>query len=102
DIARINAALQDLDAKIAQAKELLDNLISAREQAQSHLKEAKSPLHPMRSIPSELLLEIFSHCIPRVESPSDTDALHPRQAPWLLTRVCHRWRELVINSPRLW
>ncbi|KAF9029364.1 hypothetical protein BDZ89DRAFT_950640, partial [Hymenopellis radicata] len=102
DIDNARAALQNLDAKIAQAEEVLNNLLSARQQAQLHLEEAKSLLHPLRSIPSELLVEIFSHCTPRVRHGEDTDVLEPQRAPWLLTRVCHRWRELVINSPRLW
>ncbi|KAF9029345.1 hypothetical protein BDZ89DRAFT_986106, partial [Hymenopellis radicata] len=102
DMDNTRAALQNLDAKIAQAKEVLDDLLSARQQAQSHLEDAKLLLHPLRSFPSELLVEIFSHCIPRVENIEDTNTLDPRRAHWLVTRVCHRWRELMVNSPRLW
>ncbi|KAF9016237.1 hypothetical protein BDZ89DRAFT_1075817 [Hymenopellis radicata] len=96
------ATLDDLDSKIVQARELLENLLSARQQAQSHLEDTKSLLHPMRSIPDELILEIFGHCISRIPNDQDPDALDPKGAPWLLTRVCHRWREVAINSPQLW
>ncbi|KAF9016227.1 hypothetical protein BDZ89DRAFT_899818, partial [Hymenopellis radicata] len=95
-------AVEDLDLKIVQAQELLENLLSARQQAQSRLEDAKSILHPMRSIPSELLAEIFHHCIPKTYRLRELDALDPRGAPWLFSEVCRRWRELVLNTPQLW
>ncbi|KAF9034243.1 hypothetical protein BDZ89DRAFT_1062681 [Hymenopellis radicata] len=70
------AALRDLDAKISQARELLDTLLSERKQTQSHFEDAKSLLHPMLA--------------------------QPGGAPWLLTRVCRRWRALAVNLPQLW
>ncbi|KAF9012172.1 hypothetical protein BDZ89DRAFT_915428, partial [Hymenopellis radicata] len=57
------ATLDDLDAKILEARELLENLLSARQRAQSRLEDIESLFHPIRSIPSELLTEIFLHCI---------------------------------------
>ncbi|KAF9014525.1 hypothetical protein BDZ89DRAFT_962816, partial [Hymenopellis radicata] len=95
-------ALEDLDLKIVVALQLLNNLLSARQQAQSRLEDAKSILHPMRSIPNELLVTIFGHCISETANDEDPDSLDPQAAPWLLTRVCHRWRELAIDSPQLW
>ncbi|KAF9034208.1 hypothetical protein BDZ89DRAFT_925755, partial [Hymenopellis radicata] len=94
--------LRDLDAKISQARELLDTLLSERTQVQSHFEDAKSLLHPMRSIPDEVLAEIFDHCMVKVYKPKSPDALDPGGAPWLLTRVCRRWRALVVNLPQLW
>ncbi|KAF9016220.1 hypothetical protein BDZ89DRAFT_1166366, partial [Hymenopellis radicata] len=54
--------LQDLDEKIAQARETLDHLIQARTQAELHLADAKSLLHPIRRLPNEIISEIFFHC----------------------------------------
>ncbi|KAF9016228.1 hypothetical protein BDZ89DRAFT_1141610 [Hymenopellis radicata] len=95
-------ALEDLDLKIVQAQELLENLLSARQQAQSHLEDAKSILHPMRSIPNEVLAEIFGHCVLKAYSAEDPDTLDPKGGPWLLARVCRRWRELAVNTSQLW
>ncbi|KAF8998625.1 hypothetical protein BDZ89DRAFT_1083125 [Hymenopellis radicata] len=72
-------ALEDLDTKIFQAQQLLENLLSARQRVQSHFEDTKFLLHPMHP-----------------------DVVDPQGAPWLLTRVCHRWRELAINSPQLY
>ncbi|KAF9018016.1 hypothetical protein BDZ89DRAFT_1117428 [Hymenopellis radicata] len=96
------ATLDDLDSKIVQTRELLENLLSARQRAQSRLEDTKFLLHPMRSIPNELLTEIFHHCIPKTYRVADPDVIDPHGAPWLLTRVCHRWRELAVNTPQLW
>ncbi|KAF9006866.1 hypothetical protein BDZ89DRAFT_926968, partial [Hymenopellis radicata] len=96
------SALEDLDSKIVQAQGLLENLLSARQQAQSRLEETKLILHPMRSIPNELLVEIFGHCILKEYDDKAPDSLDPRAAPWLLTRVSRRWRELAVNFPQLW
>ncbi|KAF9035394.1 hypothetical protein BDZ89DRAFT_947002, partial [Hymenopellis radicata] len=95
-------ALEDLDSKIVQAQKLLKHLLSARQQVQSRLDDAKAILHPIRSIPSELLTEIFLRCIPTTYRVKDLDALDPRGAPWLFSEVCHRWRELAVNTPQLW
>ncbi|KAF9012947.1 hypothetical protein BDZ89DRAFT_927127, partial [Hymenopellis radicata] len=95
-------ALEDIDLKIVHAGALLENLLSARQHAQSRLDDTKFLLHPIRSIPNELLTEIFHHCIPKTYNIQDPDVVDPHGAPWLLTRVCHRWRELAISSSRLW
>ncbi|KAF9012162.1 hypothetical protein BDZ89DRAFT_919023, partial [Hymenopellis radicata] len=81
---------------------LLENLVSARQHAQSHFEDARSLLHPRRSIPNELLAKIFSHCIVKVHHVEEPDGLDPRAAPWLLNGVCRRWRNLATNLPQLW
>ncbi|KAF9012940.1 hypothetical protein BDZ89DRAFT_1223218 [Hymenopellis radicata] len=96
------ATLDDLDSKIVQARELLENLLSTRQHAQSRLDDTKFLLHPMRSISNELLADIFRCCIPKTYRVEDPDVVDPHGAPWLLTRVSRRWRELAINSPQLW
>ncbi|KAF8901115.1 hypothetical protein CPB85DRAFT_1228026, partial [Mucidula mucida] len=96
---------QDIDQRIACVKEAINTLYTARKQAESHLADAKSLLHPIRSLPNEILHEIFTYCVPSWETdfvPISVDSLNPRFAPWTLSRVCHNWRELVISSPLLW
>ncbi|KAF9018939.1 hypothetical protein BDZ89DRAFT_1209560, partial [Hymenopellis radicata] len=99
--------LSGLDQQIAQVRELLDKLLLARGQAESHLNDAKALVHPIRAMPSELLLDIFTFCIPCWFSSHNldsekTDSLDPRQPPWTLTRVCRLWRQLAIGCPLLW
>ncbi|KAG2351631.1 hypothetical protein BDR07DRAFT_1500786 [Suillus spraguei] len=49
-------------------------------------------------LPTEILSEIFLYCLPTDKHLSPT----PRQAPILLTKICHRWREIAVGLPRLW
>ncbi|KAF8887678.1 hypothetical protein CPB85DRAFT_1163909, partial [Mucidula mucida] len=97
--------LQDLDEKIAQARETLDYLLQARKQAESHLADANCLLHPIRRLPNEIISEIFFHCVPNWHtrlSFSSEFTLDPRTAPWTLTTVTRRWRDIALSLPQLW
>ncbi|KAF8878835.1 hypothetical protein BD779DRAFT_1789130 [Infundibulicybe gibba] len=48
--------------------------------------------------PPEILGEIFLHCLP----PGEWGSFSAWNAPWLLTKVCHSWREVALSTPLLW
>ncbi|KAK0437172.1 hypothetical protein EV421DRAFT_1075704 [Armillaria borealis] len=50
---------------------------------------------PIRRLPPELLLSVFGHLEPGPMPLKD-------DAPWVLTRVCSSWRDLVTHTPTLW
>ncbi|KAF8901104.1 hypothetical protein CPB85DRAFT_1324364 [Mucidula mucida] len=87
------------EAELTDFRNDIDQRIdSVKEQAESHLADAKSLIHPIRSLPNEILHEIFTYCVPTRDTyfiPVTVDSLDPRFAP-------HSWRELVISSPLLW
>ncbi|KAF5359547.1 hypothetical protein D9756_003406 [Leucocoprinus leucothites] len=51
---------------------------------------------PWRKLPDELLIEVFSWCLP-----SNT-VFSTSTVPLLLTIICSRWHALSINTPSLW
>ncbi|KAH8111715.1 hypothetical protein DFH11DRAFT_1858859 [Phellopilus nigrolimitatus] len=53
---------------------------------------------PSRTLPQEMLLEIFMHCVQSddVESPSS------KSPPFTLTWVCQYWRRVAISYQHLW
>lgn len=62
-------------------------------------------------LPDELLAEIFALCVSVWQDECETYPLGRRGFPnnsyspykWVrVTHVCHRWRELAVNTPRLW
>jgi F-box-like len=60
-------------------------------------------LAPVHRVPAEILGEIFYYFL----TPWDPlDGSRPWSgfdyAPWLLTRVCRRWRRITFGTPRLW
>ncbi|KAG2369802.1 hypothetical protein BDR07DRAFT_1371308 [Suillus spraguei] len=53
-------------------------------------------------LPTEILSEIFMHCVVPDETQDEHLSPRAKQAPILLTTICHRWRAVAINLPRLW
>ncbi|KAF8189692.1 hypothetical protein BJ912DRAFT_361273 [Pholiota molesta] len=51
---------------------------------------------PFEALPVELVIEIFSYCLPELPR-FDID-----DAPLLLSRVCKSWKHLVLHTPKLW
>ena len=54
-------------------------------------------LSPMRTVPPEILVEIFLCCLP----PRGT-SICAGDAPLLVTHVCRQWRYVAINARHLW
>ncbi|PPR04009.1 hypothetical protein CVT24_010502 [Panaeolus cyanescens] len=80
------------DAPVSQLHdELLDDTDSVVQ-----VETPNEPFKPFDTLPLELQLEIFSHCLP--PSPS----FDPNEAPLLIARVCRTWRTVVLSTPRLW
>ncbi|KAM6491303.1 hypothetical protein JOM56_013542 [Amanita muscaria] len=62
-----------------------------------------SVLHPIQRIHTDILAEIFTHCLPeRVDKDWRPSLISGRKAPLLLCKVCASWRSLAISTPRLW
>jgi hypothetical protein len=57
---------------------------------------------PIRSIPPEILREIFILCVPYPLEISIRSPLPIRSAPWNLLLVCSRWRQLALVTSALW
>ncbi len=66
--------------------------------AQNRLIDLKSILHPIRYVPDDVMLEVFTTVVVSGKESSiltDTDL-------WACSRVCRRWRALVLMTPSLW
>ncbi|SJL14826.1 uncharacterized protein ARMOST_18297 [Armillaria ostoyae] len=95
-----HSALAALDQQIIEAHQALDSLIQKRQTAQSDIKDAKILLHPIRSVPDDVLSEIFQHCAGIfLGSPDSLDLCN---CPWTLSYISRRWRDLSLSLPRLW
>lgn len=57
------------------------------------------PAHPITRLPSEVLAQIFRHCLPCTPDPPTFSTRH---APLLLTHVSASWRKLALETPALW
>lgn len=99
-----------LQAQMEKAQETLSSLQNLHSTALGVLAEAKVVLHPIRSLPRDILTEIFLHCTPFMDEGDidifdcgpEFDTLCPKNHPWNLSHVCQRWRDITISTPRLW
>ncbi|KAJ7918135.1 hypothetical protein B0H13DRAFT_301159 [Mycena leptocephala] len=55
--------------------------------------------YPVLTLPNEIVSEIFIHFLPIY--PLCPPASGP-YSPTLLTRICHKWREIALANPLLW
>ncbi|KAF8990132.1 hypothetical protein BDZ89DRAFT_1152092 [Hymenopellis radicata] len=105
-----SALVQSLQDHINKVQDTLSSLRSLHETASRRLADAKCILHPIRSLPRDILSEIFLSCTPIAdETDSEAfeygptfDTLCPRNHPWNLSHVCRTWREITLSLPRLW
>ncbi|KAF7346527.1 hypothetical protein MSAN_01880800 [Mycena sanguinolenta] len=91
EIARIDAQMEEMELALTQLKE-------KRALLQRPIDAHRALISPMRLIPHDVLLEIFSACLP-----SEHNALiDPAEAPLLLGRICRHWRSVAYSAPMLW
>ncbi|SJL17791.1 uncharacterized protein ARMOST_21353 [Armillaria ostoyae] len=100
-------AVSLLDERILETQRILDTLISERKQVRSCINDARTLLHPIRTINDDILREIFSWCVHNWEDIASCrhgrhDSLGRLEPPWTLSHVSHRWRTISLSSPRLW
>ncbi|KAG1856705.1 hypothetical protein DFJ58DRAFT_879334 [Suillus subalutaceus] len=62
----------------------------------------KRLVSPLWRLPTEILSQIFYHCLPQITEPHQFQAPSKLTAPMLLTRICRRWREVAVGMPNLW
>jgi hypothetical protein len=73
-----------------------DNTRSVRD-----MQPCRSTLaNPFAVVPPEILFNIFIFLLGQIRLPQDY--YRPRMAPWNLTFVCRRWRQVALQTPQLW
>lgn len=84
--------------KVKKSKLALDELRRREGVSYAAIAALHTLLSPIRRLPSELLTEIFIHCLPRTRfiPPGDPGS------PLHLMKVCAEWYRICITSPRLW
>ncbi|KAJ4478968.1 hypothetical protein J3R30DRAFT_3881097 [Lentinula aciculospora] len=106
-ISNAPSKLSHLEARIVLVKALLDELETAKEDIRMAFSKRKKLLNPMRRMPEDLLVEIFLHGVGYYTDPEEyflaaKHSLDLGSPPWTYGRVCHRWKEIAIQTPLLW
>jgi len=102
-LSQAQDGLEALDLEITQAKAIYDVLLAKREKHTSRMERLQAMVAPQKGLPDEILAEIFVLAASGFAIAVPPRLTHYRDiGPWILTRVCSRWRLVALNEPRLW
>ncbi|KAJ7690779.1 hypothetical protein B0H14DRAFT_2420273, partial [Mycena olivaceomarginata] len=87
-----------LDVQIHSLQAALAQLTRTRGEIAENIRQHRAVLHPVRSMPPELICEIFH----LVLLSADEDSMTRATAPWHLGLICRPWRQAALSSPFLW
>ncbi|KAJ7649805.1 hypothetical protein FB45DRAFT_997068 [Roridomyces roridus] len=94
--APILEALQNARTEIARVDAAIANLTAQRAGLVNFIHRHASVVSGLRCFPNELLTEIFLRCV-------DLGRFDPlTNRPWIVARVCRRWRDVALSCPELW
>ncbi|KAK7448788.1 hypothetical protein VKT23_013518 [Stygiomarasmius scandens] len=97
----IHASEQELavlDEEIVKLESKLNGLKTRRNAISDLVDNHRKLCSTFRRLSPELLAEISVHCLPSEHLPTRSTL----EAPLLLLRVCNKWRQVALDTPRLW
>ncbi|KAJ7218737.1 hypothetical protein C8J57DRAFT_1198931 [Mycena rebaudengoi] len=101
-IADEQSRLLDLDTQIAALQKILEPLVDERNATADRILRHQSVISVTRRVPPEILGEIFLMTLPSQEDVLSDEASCVDSSPWLVGRICSRWREIALALPELW
>ncbi|KAF7356298.1 F-box domain-containing protein [Mycena venus] len=101
-VSKTDAPLARLDEQISRLRGQLKQLEDKYALVIGYRTRNRAILSPLRRIPPEILREIFSWTVPSIRDALIRGSFDMHQSPWVLTRICSRWREVSISTPSLW
>ncbi|KAK7060815.1 hypothetical protein VNI00_000548 [Paramarasmius palmivorus] len=89
--------LRDSEKELNTIKAAIMALESKRNGVKKKMERYRSLLAPVHRLPPEILVQVFVECC-------DENELRQKFVPpaYAISRVCGRWRELALSTPRLW
>ncbi|KAK7443465.1 hypothetical protein VKT23_015638 [Stygiomarasmius scandens] len=90
--------VDDIDKEIAALRASIKKRLVRRNYIAAKMDAHRALISPIRRLSSELISEIFIHCLSDDHNPVRSI----KEAPLLLTRICRLWREIALADPRLW
>ncbi|KAF9030829.1 hypothetical protein BDZ89DRAFT_949267, partial [Hymenopellis radicata] len=99
NITHLESEMRQLDGQINTLSIVLSHLQKARSDVQRSLQAHKAVFSPVLRLPRDILLQIFTFCLPHPDDDSCFDGRGPR---WMLSKVCGLWRDVVMSSAALW
>ncbi|KAJ7718625.1 hypothetical protein B0H16DRAFT_1608818 [Mycena metata] len=96
---------EELESQIASVDEAAVFLSRRRTELLQSIRKVQTLRRPIHRLPPEILQEIFTFAVSAAFHFGDISEVAPpvyKFAPWLLTRVCHHWSTVALQTPTLW
>ncbi|KAJ7496414.1 hypothetical protein FB451DRAFT_1207743 [Mycena latifolia] len=97
------------DAEIERVEKTLNRLVADREVLASYVDSCRSVFSPVRHLPTELLVEVFTMCSPQraheiseTDTPADEEDRISKKHLLQLSQVCSHWHVIVMGTSKLW
>ncbi|KIY72106.1 hypothetical protein CYLTODRAFT_486696 [Cylindrobasidium torrendii FP15055 ss-10] len=97
-IDSLRSDLVHLETRIETLRTALIGAETERDALRADLDAQVLALPPIHNLPNDVLCDIFQQSLSTQVNLSDSKAF----GPWVLKRVCHRWRNVVQESASLW
>ncbi|KAJ7113993.1 hypothetical protein C8R44DRAFT_796050 [Mycena epipterygia] len=101
-VSKTEARLARIDWEISRLRDRLSHLEDERDSLSNQLARNKSILSPLRRMPPEILLEIFSRTLPSILTARRRERFDVKNVPWVLGHISSHWRAVALASPSLW
>ncbi|KAJ7036638.1 hypothetical protein C8F04DRAFT_1257864 [Mycena alexandri] len=101
-ISQTESSMERVDDEITRLRQRLAQLEDRKTALSLHLARNKAILSPLRRMPPELLLEIFSWTLPSILFLRRQDQFDVTDVPWILGHISSNWRAVALSSPSLW
>ena len=103
----VERELKSIDTEITSTQEYILLLQERRTGYVEDMKKLRLAMAPHRSLPPEILAEIFLHYAAEIAEQfiHDFPMLTYRRLspfPWVLGHICSRWRQIALAEPRIW
>ncbi|KAL0563316.1 hypothetical protein V5O48_018756 [Marasmius crinis-equi] len=96
----LQSLIREPEEMILELDEEIARLVAKREELRCFVGRHRTLLSPFRRLPVDVWRTIFCACLPDNKLSLCTRTM--KEAPLLLTTVCRSWREIALNTPRLW
>jgi len=103
----IKSELENIDIQITRVQEYILLLQDKRASYIEDMTKLQPTIAPHKSLPSEMLIEIFLHYAAEIAEQVIIYRTRPAYHglwpfPWVVGQICSRWRQIALAEPRIW
>ncbi|KAJ7454395.1 hypothetical protein FB451DRAFT_1279814 [Mycena latifolia] len=103
EISLARRLVSEAKKELADVKAQIAALSSQQKHLEQYVAEHERIVFSINRLPPEILSLIFLFTLPPPHDSSLHRYCEPRKiSPWLISRVCRRWRDVSLSTPSIW